>query len=96
MINNHHHKREQKGKQWSQISTESHFWLTAASHKSDGFNKLLLVFTLFIYFPSLFHLDRRGYVFIKNYEARASVSGGLMRIHKLRRNQSGIKHENWY
>lgn len=49
MINNHHHKREQKVKQWSQISTESHFWLTAASHKSDGFNKLLLVFTLFIY-----------------------------------------------
>lgn len=62
MINNHHHEREQKGKRWPQISTESYFWLTVASYKSDRFNKLVLIFTKF-FFQLFFQLDTEGYAF---------------------------------
>lgn len=68
MINNHHHERGQKGKWWPQISTESYFSLTAASYKSDRFNKLVLIFTN-LFFQVCGIWIQKDMHFIKKYAA---------------------------
>lgn len=91
MINNHDHEREQKGKQWPQIGTESYCWLTAASYQSDWFNKSVLIFANF--FSGLFQLDTEGYAFYQTMcsnSQKISVPWEIIRIHIFRRNQNSI------